>query len=136
VLAAGADGARIGTRFIATTESGAHPDYKQALVEAEGDCTVITDAFAVECPLCATSARHRVLRSAAEQVAAFAGDVVGTATMGDRQVPLPRGGGLPPLAGVEGHLTAMAMYAGAGVDAVHDIRPAAEVIEELMAAVG
>jgi NAD(P)H-dependent flavin oxidoreductase YrpB (nitropropane dioxygenase family) len=33
-LAAGADGVRVGTRFVATAESGSHPAYMQALVEA------------------------------------------------------------------------------------------------------
>jgi nitronate monooxygenase len=133
VMAAGADGARIGTRFVATVESGAHPAYKQALVDAAGDCTVVTDAFA-DCPLCATSPRARVLRAAVERVAALDDDVVGTATMGGTPVPVPRGSGLPPVVGAEGHLDAMAMYAGAGVGSVTDIRPAAEVITELMAA--
>jgi nitronate monooxygenase len=32
VLAAGAAGVRVGTRFVATQESGAHPDYVAALV--------------------------------------------------------------------------------------------------------
>ncbi|MGY1680597.1 NAD(P)H-dependent flavin oxidoreductase [Geodermatophilus sp. SYSU D01176] len=132
VVAAGADGARIGTRFIATVESGAHPAYKQALVDAAGDCTVITDAFA-NCPLCATSPRARVLRAAVERVAELGDDVVGTAVMGGKQVAVPRGSGLPPVAGFEGHLDATAMYAGAGVGSVTGIRPAAEVVAELVA---
>lgn len=132
VVAAGAAGARIGTRFLATVESGAHPAYKQAVVDAAGDCTVITDAFA-DCPLCATSPRARVLQSAVERVRELADDVVGTAVMGRARVPVPRGSGLPPLAGAEGHLDAMAMYAGAAVGSVTDVRPAAEVVAELAA---
>jgi nitronate monooxygenase len=132
VMAAGAAGARIGTRFVATVESGAHPAYKQAVVDAVGDCTVITDAFA-DCPLCATSPRARVLRAAVERVAELDDDVVGTAVMGGTRVPVPRGSGLPPGAGAEGHLDAMALYAGAAVGSVTDIRPAAEVIAELVA---
>ena len=131
VMAAGAAGARIGTRLLATTESGAHPTYKQAVVDATGDSTVVTGAFAV-CPLCATSPRARVLRVAVERLAELDGDVV--ATMGRTRVPVPRGSGLPPVAGAEGHLDAMAMYAGAGVGSVTDVRRAAEVVAELMAA--
>ncbi len=131
VMADGAAGARIGTRFLATTESGAHPTYKQAVVDAAGDSTVVTGAFAV-CPLCATSPRARVLRSAVERLAELDDDVV--ATLGPTRVPVPRRSGLPPVAGAEGHLDAMAMYAGAGVGAVTAVRPAAEVISELMAA--
>jgi nitronate monooxygenase len=44
-LALGAEGAVMGTRFIATLESGAPPSYKQALLTADGDGTVMTDAF-------------------------------------------------------------------------------------------
>src|SRR5215469_12563245 len=62
VLAAGADGARAGTRFVAAAESGAHPEYKQAVASAAAGSTEITGAFSV-CPLCATSPRARVLRS-------------------------------------------------------------------------
>ena len=42
VLAAGADGARLGTRFVATTESGAHDVYKTAVVSTNSDATEIT----------------------------------------------------------------------------------------------
>jgi len=56
VLAAGAAGARAGTRFVATNESGAHPAYKQAVAGATAASTEITGAFSV-CPLCATEPR-------------------------------------------------------------------------------
>jgi nitronate monooxygenase len=73
-----------------------------------------------------------VLRSSVERLAALDDDVV--ATVGRDRVPVPRGSGIPPVAGAEGHLDAMPMYAGAGVGAVTDVRPAAEVVVELMAA--
>jgi enoyl-[acyl-carrier protein] reductase II len=41
-LALGASGIQMGTRFAATVESSAHPDYKQAVVEASDDSTVLT----------------------------------------------------------------------------------------------
>jgi nitronate monooxygenase len=131
VLAEGAAGARMGTRFVATEESGAHPFYKQAIVDAQGDCTVITDAFAV-CPLCVTSPRARVLRTAANRVSEPGDDFVGTVTMSDGSIPVPRGSGMPPSAAVLGDVAAMALYAGTGVGSVTGIRPVAEVIAELM----
>ncbi len=73
-----------------------------------------------------------MLRSAVERLAELDDDVV--ATMGPTRVPVPRGSGLPPVTGAEGHLDAMATYAGAGVGAVTDVRPAAEVVAELVAA--
>ena len=54
MLDLGAAGVRVGTRFVATEESGAHPAYKQAVLRASEGSTVITDAFA-DCPLSATS---------------------------------------------------------------------------------
>jgi nitronate monooxygenase len=44
-LALGASGALIGTRFIATRESGAPDFYKQALLNANSDATTVTDKF-------------------------------------------------------------------------------------------
>jgi nitronate monooxygenase len=63
-----------------------------------------------------------------------ADDPVGTAMLGGARVPLPRGSGMPPFAAVEGDVEAMALYAGAAVGAVNDIRPAAEVVADLMSA--
>src|SRR6266508_2234174 len=72
-LAAGAAGVRMGTRFVATVESGAHPAYKDAIVRADAAATVVTDAFRVGWPDPVTSAR--VLRSALERNAALDDDV-------------------------------------------------------------
>jgi nitronate monooxygenase len=126
VLAAGAAGARIGTRFIATSESGAHPEYVLALLAAGPESTEITDGFA-ECPMCATPPRARVLSSAVAAVAAVEEETVGTA--GDQ--PIPPRAGLPPHKDVDGLVHAMALYAGSGVEHVTAVRPAAEVVREL-----
>lgn len=45
VLAAGAAGVRIGTRFIAAVEAGADPRYLRALAAARAEDTVLTDRF-------------------------------------------------------------------------------------------
>ena len=44
-LSAGAQAVQIGTAFLAADESGAHPLYKQAVLDAEEGCTVLTKAF-------------------------------------------------------------------------------------------
>ncbi len=126
MLAAGADGARIGTRFLATPESGAHPEYLLALLAAGPESTEITDAFA-ECPMCATLPRARALRSAIAAVEAIDGDAVGS--IGDQ--PLPPRAGMPPHKDVHGRIDAMALYAGSGVEHVTAVRPAADVVREL-----
>ena len=43
VMALGYAGAQLGTRFIATTECSAHPDYKKAIVEARASDIVLTE---------------------------------------------------------------------------------------------
>jgi NAD(P)H-dependent flavin oxidoreductase YrpB (nitropropane dioxygenase family) len=42
-LALGAQGALLGTRFLATAESPLHPNFKQALLDSDGHDTVITE---------------------------------------------------------------------------------------------
>ncbi len=44
-LAAGAQAVQIGTILLAAEESGAHPVYKQAVLEADEGCTIFTKAF-------------------------------------------------------------------------------------------
>jgi NAD(P)H-dependent flavin oxidoreductase YrpB (nitropropane dioxygenase family) len=59
-LAAGADAAVAGTRFLLSPESGAHPDYKERLLAA--DRTILTDLFGLAWP-----APHRVVPNAATE---------------------------------------------------------------------
>jgi nitronate monooxygenase len=133
VLAAGADGVRAGTRFVAATESGAHRLYKQAVTDAVAGSTEITGAFPV-CPLCATVPRARVLRSCIDALRDLAGDTVGETTAGGRPVTLPRGHGRPPGAAATGHIGAMPMYAGESVAAISAVQPAAQIIQSWCAA--
>lgn len=46
-LALGADGVHMGTRFIATHESDAHPKVKQAVIQSRDDCTVTVNKWVV-----------------------------------------------------------------------------------------
>jgi nitronate monooxygenase len=130
VLAAGAAGVRIGTRFIAASESGAHPEYVLELLAAGPESTEITDGFA-ECPMCATLPRARVLRSAIAAVDTLDQETVGTMPSPDGEQPLPPRAGLPPHKEVSGQIHAMALYAGSGVEHVTAVRPAADIVREL-----
>ena len=128
VLNAGATGARVGTRFLASGESGAHPEYVAALLAARAEDTVRTTAFAEGWP----DAPHRVLRAAAQR-AARANDVVGQATYGDRCWEIARWASQPPTVFVTGDVTAMAMYAGCGVGDINDVTSAARIVDRMMA---
>jgi nitronate monooxygenase len=133
-LAAGADGVRAGTRFVAAAESGAHPLYKQAVTNAAAGETEITGAFSV-CPLCATSPRARVLTSCVGALRELDGDTVGEMAQGGERVPVPRGHGTPPGAAATGHIDAMPMYAGESAAAITSVEPAAAILEAWSAAV-
>jgi nitronate monooxygenase len=127
-LAAGASAVALGTRFVACTESDAHPAYKAALVSAGADETVLTSAFSV-----GWDAPHRVLRAALE--AAERRDSDGPVAH-DGETPIPRYAVQMPLAHHEGDIAAMAMYAGTGVATITGEEPAGEIVERFVAATG
>jgi len=126
-LAAGADGVRVGTRFVATAESGSHPAYMQALVEASAADTVITTAFSVMWP----DAPHRVLRSAVAAMEAFPGETTGEMDLGAARMPIPRGAVPSPTRDTTGAIPAMALYAGESVGDVVRVQSAGDVVREL-----
>jgi nitronate monooxygenase len=127
-LAAGADGVRVGTRFVAAAESGAHPEYVAALVEASSEDTVVTETFSAEWP----DAPHRVLSSCVEAAEALGTDVAGEVTYGGSTVPVRRFASLPPNRATRGEVGAMALYAGQSVGAVRGVQPAGEIVAKLM----
>ena len=49
-LEAGADGLWLGSRFVASVEAAAHPDYKQRLVDAASRDTVLRRVFDIGWP--------------------------------------------------------------------------------------
>jgi NAD(P)H-dependent flavin oxidoreductase YrpB (nitropropane dioxygenase family) len=111
-LDAGASAVRVGTRLLATVESGAHADYVAALLAASSDDTVYTTAFGDDWP----DAPHRVLRAALERAQ-------------------QRGGpfsAIPPSTTTSGDVAAMAMYAGTGVGEITDAPSVATVIARMM----
>jgi NAD(P)H-dependent flavin oxidoreductase YrpB (nitropropane dioxygenase family) len=128
VLAAGADGARIGTRFVAAEEAEAHPRYVEALIAANPTDTVRSDTFALDYP----GAPHRALRSSVAAAQAFQGDEVGQVLTpsGDR-VPVRRFQKLTITRHVTGVIEAMPHWAGESVGGVTRVQPAAEIIREL-----
>ena len=128
VLAAGAAGVRVGTRFLAAAEAGTHPTYVQALIAAEAKDTIYTEAFSVGWP-----APHRVLRSCIEAAEAYQGEVVGEyvdVNTGKRS-PIRRFQPLGIHTGVTGAIEAMPHWAGESVDGVKAVQPAAEIVREL-----
>jgi nitronate monooxygenase len=120
---------RIGTRFVATPESGAHRVYVDALLSANAEDTVLTEAFSVMWP----DAPHRVLRSCIAAAEAHQADVVAENHIGEEVVPVLRFSPEPPATFSTGNVAAMALYAGESVTSVRSVQPAAEVVRELAA---
>ena len=126
VLASGAAGVRMGTRFIAAAESNAHPDYVRAVISAQAEDSVRTNRFEVECPLCPST--HGVLRSSLDAAEAFDGSFVAELN-GE---PIAKFRGIAPFKGFTGNIGAMACYAGQSVGEVRGVQPAAEIVAELV----
>jgi NAD(P)H-dependent flavin oxidoreductase YrpB (nitropropane dioxygenase family) len=126
-LAAGASAVRVGTRFVASTESGAHPRYVELLLRARATETVLTTTFSTGWP----DAPHRVLRSCVEAAQAFHGDIVGEQHLDSSTNPIPRFAPPPPGGATTGEIDAMALYAGQSVGMVGDVKPAAAIVAEL-----
>jgi nitronate monooxygenase len=146
-LDAGAEGIVSGTRFLMSEESGAHPAYKERLIGA--DETVLTELFGFGWP-----APHRVVPNPATD-RWLKGDPRGPQWLRRMQrisaplfarAPVPlqlrlaatQRSGRPvfgPAAatggGPESLVDAGPLYAGECIERIGDIRPAAQLVEEL-----
>ncbi|GAA0179312.1 oxygenase [Lithospermum erythrorhizon] len=134
-LALGAQGIALGTRFLATDESYAHPTYKRKLIEYS--TTEYTDVFGrARWP----GAPHRVLktpffmdwRNLPSDVNEAAQPIIGHATIHGVDKEIRRFAGTVPNATATGDLESMVMYAGEGVGLIKEILPADEVVRRLV----
>lgn len=137
-LTLGADGGWLGTRFVATAESGAHEDYRDRLVAADETATRYTKLFSRGWP----DQPHRVVETEAvaetvdESEAARPvadSDAPATAARTPDGDPVERFADLPPLEGMGGDLDALPHYAGQSVGLADDVPAAGTVVERLVA---
>ncbi len=135
VLALGAVGAWIGTRFLASEEASVHPDYRECILRGTAADTVYTTLFDVKFP----DAPHRVLRNstfAAWEAAGRPpsgqrpgeGDVIGTDAYGNTAV---RYQSVAARSDHVGDIEAFAIWAGQGVGLVNRVQPAGEIVREI-----
>jgi enoyl-[acyl-carrier protein] reductase II len=125
-LALGADGVWVGTRFIATPEARSAPGYKEALLKTMEDGTTISRAFSGKTMRVVANETSRYFEEHPEELKKFPDQL---------------------LAGIEGgwmHLGASATTegvdpnrecypAGQGVGAIHEIRPAGDIVRSFVA---
>ena len=137
VLALGASGAWMGTRFLLSEEALAHPRYRDRLiaaVETDAVYTTLFDGGWRDSPL-------RALRNATYAGWEDAGrpppgrrpgegEIIARAEDGSDVV---RYASAAPLEGATGDIEAMVMYAGQGVGLVRRLQPATEIVREVAA---
>jgi nitronate monooxygenase len=128
-LAAGASAVRVGTRFVAAEEAHAHPTYVKALLNADLEDTVLTEAFSVGWP----NAPHRVLRSSLESAQNFKGDIVARRRLpsgAEDEIRLYES--TTATDQMTGNIEALPHWAGESVGEVKDVTPAAVIVEEIV----
>ena len=128
-LALGADGVWVGTRFVASTESEAHADYKKRLLAACQADAIYTEVFHVGWP---PNSAHRVLRNPLTEGSSPPPGPVGSVRFGDRTVEVPLFGTATPTIHTEGRLDLMPNYAGQGVGLVRNVLPAAAIVQRMV----
>jgi len=135
-LALGADGAWLGTRFVATAEASAHREYKAAVVAARETDTVRSTLFDGGWP--GRDHRTLVTDTVAEWDAAGRPPPGERPGEGDAVASLPDGttverfDDVPPVAGVTGDPDSLPQYAGQSAGTTDAIRPASEVVTSLV----
>ena len=134
-LALGAEGIHCGTVFIATEESFAHDYHKQRIVEASSESTVHNDVFAVGWP---PRSPVRTIRNSITDL--YVDDLLGHGPEDFAQEVIAKEGDSPvlrfstssPLRNTEGDLEALALYSGQICGMVDRIRPAGQIVQEMV----
>ena len=139
-IEAGAEAAVLGTRFLMTDESHAHPGYRRRLMD--GSTTVLTELWGFGWP-----APHRVLPNAATErwlrrgprgpaPVRLLNGITGHLPLPEWRLQNPRVPLLTPHAATDDRpervLDHAPLYAGETVGRIGDIRPAAQVVRELL----
>jgi len=137
-LALGAEGVWVGTRLLASTEAHAHEEYKRRVVAAREGEIARTSIFGREWP----DAPMRVIRN--RVVAEWSGrdsrtpppaeppDFIGKTMIGGQEYPMPKFSAILPSPETTGDFEEMCLAAGESAALVHEIKPAARILEEMM----
>ena len=122
-LALGAQGAVIGTRFIATPEAQAAPGYRDAIVRAREDATVRTRSYTGKPARAIRTERIDEWEAKASEIEPFPAQIVRSMREGVMDYP-----------GVAGTFDPERTFmpAGQGAGMVHDVRGAADVFRDIV----
>jgi nitronate monooxygenase len=137
-LALGAQGAVVGTRFVAAAESLAHDVYRERVTAADETASVVTDIFEIGWP----GRPHRVLRNSTTALwekepeprirpSDRTPEPVARRIRAGEVESLPRFWVDSPTADVEEGAEAMALYAGPSAGLVDAVEPAGEIVRRI-----
>ena len=118
-LALGADGAQMGTRFLATTECNAHANYKNAVLTASDEGTLVYGRHRATSRALDTDIVRRLVEMEADSATPEALDQL-------------RGRDRARQGCIEGDLQQGICPSGSAVGSVNQILPVAELIDELV----
>ena len=137
LIALGDKPPQVGTPLLATNEARAHPDHKEIGRRwRERHCPHNAVWFwLAECA--ASYIAHAIRRGLAGKGSAWPGmradePVIGHTVIAGHQMPLQRFMGFPPNVDAIGDIDSMDLLAGQSVGLVREIKPAGEIVRELV----
>ncbi|WSA04206.1 nitronate monooxygenase [Streptomyces sp. NBC_00841] len=138
-LCLGADGVWVGTRLVASREAQVHPEHHRRLIASLGEDTVRTGIFGPEWPDFNPMRvqRDRVVAQWSDRLAEVPPhrdelEQVGTTVFQGEETVLRKFNVLPPVPATEADWEEMPWLMGQGVGLVHDIRPAGDLVRDVM----
>ncbi len=138
-IAAGADGVMLGTRLVASHEANAHTDYKQRLLRATGEDTVITHVYGPEFPAFNPMRviRNDTINQWEKRIDELPHDrshleTIGKTMFAGQEKEVKPFDSIIPVRETTGDFEQMPMLAGQGVGLVDEIESAGAIIERIM----
>ena len=119
VLALGAQGAQLGTRFVATTESSAHANFKQAILNSHPGSTMLTMKKHIPVRLM-KNAFYEEIKKLEDQGAS------------EEEIVKSLGHGRAKAGMLEGDMTNGEFEIGQGCSMIHDCPSVAQVVDQLI----
>ncbi len=137
-LALGAEAVCVGTRLVASHEAYAHGEYKRRIVTAAAADIARTSLFGPEWPDQPMRViRNRVVEEWAGQdtrtpPAPDPPQIIGRTLIGGQEYPMPKFTAVLPTPDTTGDFEEMCLAAGESAGLVREIKPAGEIVHEIM----
>lgn len=138
-LCLGADGVWVGTRMVASAEANVHPEHHRRLVQATGTDAVLSSIYGPEWPDFNPMRLHRNRlveewndRLPEVEAQRDTAEEIGTTVFLGLDTPLRRFDVMLPVPATVADAEQLPWLMGQGVGLIRDIRPAAEIVADMM----